>query len=371
MSERGLCVLHVTAKPDLEGLLALLRTTQAIAALGVDQVLLALEDRGSSSPAWTSSLALEVRPLRCAGFSWTRRVRALQLEFLRLFRERPPYAIHLHGLMPCLLGSSALRGAIPGARVLCSPQPTGFGPPWVAGLLGRLLQSHLSTFHYAPLAATPAEAQVISRLLNRSAAVLQQPVSELFFAADRNENPDPNVLADGIGAEAVDSVARLCVLLNGRGARVPCSWLGTAAAGKRAQLEAASIRLLGAADDADRASALARAWLFVEMSRDDRCPVGVTQAMAAGVPCLVSDIPAHRALIHHGETGFICTSERDLFESVLLLLRDRTERKRIGEAARAEAMRRFTEQDFQRALLRAYGFSMDHSVIQAGVAVAN
>jgi glycosyltransferase involved in cell wall biosynthesis len=133
----------------------------------------------------------------------------------------------------------------------------------------------------------------------------------------------------------------------------------------RAQLEAANIRLLGAADESERAGALSRAWLFVQMSRHDRWPLGVAQAMAAGVPCLVSDIPTHRALIHPGETGFVCTSERDLLESVLLLLRDRTERIRMGEAARAEAMRRFTEQDFQRALLRAYGFSMDQSAIRA------
>jgi glycosyltransferase involved in cell wall biosynthesis len=228
-------------------------------------------------------------------------------------------------------------------------------------VLGRLLQSHLSTFNYAPLATSLAEAEVLSRLFNRSATVLQQPVSALFFAAPRQEDRKPNVLADG--TDAVDKVTRLCVLLNGRGARVRFSWLGTGEGSRRAQLEAANIRVLRATDDSDRARALSCAWLFVQMSRHAPSPVGVAQAMAAAVPCLVSDIPAHRALIRHGETGFVCTSERDLLESVLLLLRDSSERKRIGEAARAEAMRRFTEQGFQRALLRAYGFSVDDSMI--------
>ncbi len=48
MAERGLCVLHVAAMEDAEALTALSRTTHVIAALGVDQVLLALEDRPHS-----------------------------------------------------------------------------------------------------------------------------------------------------------------------------------------------------------------------------------------------------------------------------------------------------------------------------------
>jgi glycosyltransferase involved in cell wall biosynthesis len=71
----------------------------------------------------------------------------------------------------------------------------------------------------------------------------------------------------------------------------------------------------------------------------------------------VSDTPPHRAHIRHGETGFVCTSERDLLEKLILLLRDPAERKRIGEAARGDAERRFTATHFERAILRAYGFS--------------
>jgi hypothetical protein len=37
-------------------------------------------------------------------------------------------------------------------------------------------------------------------------------------------------------------------------------------------------------------------------------------------------------------------------------LRDRAERKRLGEAARADAARRFTSRHFEKAILRAYGF---------------
>ena len=168
MAERGLCVLHVAAMEDAEALTALSRTTHVIAALGVDQVLLALEDRPHSDPTWARSLAIEVRPLRYAGLSIFRRIRALQSELLRLSRERTPYTVHLHGVMACLLGLRALKGAIPRARVLCSPHAERLGSLWLAGLLGRVLQSHLPTFNYAPLATSLVEAQMLSRLLNRS-----------------------------------------------------------------------------------------------------------------------------------------------------------------------------------------------------------
>jgi hypothetical protein len=38
------------------------------------------------------------------------------------------------------------------------------------------------------------------------------------------------------------------------------------------------------------------------------------------------------------------------------LLRDPAERERIGQAARAEASRAFTQRHFETAVLRAYGF---------------
>jgi glycosyltransferase involved in cell wall biosynthesis len=127
---------------------------------------------------------------------------------------------------------------------------------------------------------------------------------------------------------------------------------GTAAA----QLDAASVRVLAIQDDAERAQWLSRASAFIHISSGNRLPLAAAQAMAAGVPCLVSDTSPHRALIRHGETGFICTTERDFLEQLILLLRDPAERQRIGEAARAEARRWFTSRHFERAILRAYGF---------------
>lgn len=357
MRDSELCVVHVAALGDQEALETLWRTTQVIAAQGLGQVLVALDEGRGTDATWTAAVAAEVRRLCCSGLSVLGRIRALQAEFSKVLRENSLYALHLHGLVPCLLGSQALKRSPLQGRVLYSPHRSRFGSAWSAALLGRLLQSESLPLHYAAVTGSLTEAQVLSKLLNRSAEVLPQPVSDAFFAALRHEETRPTILADGSGAEAVDLVTRLCVLFNGRDARVRFSWLGAAEPGARAQLEAAGVTVLGAADDGARAQSLSRAWLFIRVSLRDRFPLAVAQAMAAGTPCLVSDTAAHRALVRHGETGFVCTSDRDFVETAVLLLRDRAERRRIGEAARAEAGRQFTSRHFEAAILRAYGFT--------------
>jgi glycosyltransferase involved in cell wall biosynthesis len=265
-------------------------------------------------------------------------------------------AVHFHGVGPCLLGARAHKGSPLHARAVYYPHLSHAASPFAAAVLRRLLQSRLDAKACAAVTASPTDAHLLSRLLDRSTEVLPQPVAQVYFTA-RQESTRPRILAAGTGDEAFDVLSRLCVLLNGREARVGFAWLGTAPAGKRAQLEAAGVEVLALEQDAERAEALSHASAFIYLSSGNRLPVAVAQAMAAGVPCLVSNTPAHRALVCHGETGFVCTSERDFLDKLVLLLRERAERRYIGEAARAEAARRFTLRHFERALLRAYGFT--------------
>jgi hypothetical protein len=363
MHARELCVVHVADLDDGQALQLLCHTTPVIANLGVNQVVVALTpSRGADLP-WTTAQRAEVRLLRSSGFSVFGKIRALQAEITKLSSESSLHAVHLHGVAPCLLGSQALKASPLRGRVLYSPHLSSSASPWTTLLLGRLLQTQLQALQYA-VTASLGEAHTLSRLLNRSAEVLPYPVSDVFFESARQEGVWPSVLAGGSGVEAVDGVTRLSVLLNGRDARVPIAWLGAADSWAGAQLEAASVQVRGIPSEAERALALSRASAFIHMADDSGVPLVVAQAMAAGVPCLVSDTPSHRALIRHGETGFVCTSEWDFVEKLILLLRNREERHRIGEAARAEAERRFTLRHFERAILRAYGFS-------GGTAVSN
>jgi len=362
------CVVHVVDVRDGEALEMLSRTTQVVARVGADQLLLVLAPERGDEVIWSAALAAEVKALRYAP-SLFGKVRALRAELLRLSRERALLAVHLHGVGPCLAGSRALRGVPFTARVLYSPHLAYRSPSWTRALVGRLLpQTQLADC--AALTTSPAEGELLSRLLKRSAEVLPLAASAAFFAAQRRPGTRPWVLAGGCAAQAAPGVARMSVLLNGRGARVPISWLGAAEGRARAPLEAAGIPVLAPPDDAEKAQTLSRASLFIHIAADDRPLLLVAQAMAAAVPCLVSDTSSHRTLVRHGETGFICTSERDFLEKLILLLRDPSERDRIGDAARADAERRFTTRHFDRAVLRAYGFSGAAALQSARLAAA-
>jgi hypothetical protein len=350
------CVLHVAALRDEVALPTLRRTAHVLAARGVAQVLLALGD-GRGLDAWPAELAAEVSPVRWVRPSLLGRVRALQAELAGISCETIPYAVHMHGLTACLLGWQALRGSSLESRVLYSPHWTSFRLSWPGVLLGRFFRAGLTPIHSsAALASSLTEAYALSRLLHRSVDVLPYTVSDVFFASPRTQATPAPVVASGSGAEAVDSIARLCVLFNTREARLPFAWLGRAERGDAAKLRAANVQVLDGTNEAESAQVLSRASLYLHLSRDEQEPHAVAQAMAAGVPCVVSDTLAHRAVIRHGETGYVCTSERDFVERMTFLLRDEAERRRLGEAARAEAERRFTLPHFETAVLRAYGF---------------
>lgn len=354
----GVSVLHVVHAQDAAALGILGRTTLVLAGMGVDQALVALHDGRGLGAAAAAAYGADIRPIAVPGRKHFGKVRALREALDALCRERSPYALHLHGMQACLLGARALADGRERGRVLCSPRLERSGSPWRSALLGRMLQSRLQHLECAAVTACLTEAHEVSRLLGRSAEVLPQPVHDAFFqVVRREEGRAPGVLAGGAAEDGVHAATRLSVLLNGRDLRVPIAWLGPADRAARGQLEAAGLPVLAGADAASRARALASAYAFVHVAEAGPLPLAVAEAMAVGVPCLVSDTPANRALVRHGETGYVCTSERDLFEKLILVLRDRPERMRVGFAARADAERRFTHRHFARAILRAYGFS--------------
>ena len=154
----------------------------------------------------------------------------------------------------------------------------------------------------------------------------------------------------------VDLYTRLAVLLHAEKLPVRFSWTGDVSARARARLTAAQVRVFETVDDADTARYLSQAWIFVQTQTGEDVAASVAQSMALGLPCLVSDTRAHRDVIRHGENGFICTSERDFVDRLTALIAKRPERMRIGNAAREEARRRFTNGHFRRRLLSLYGF---------------
>lgn len=66
---------------------------------------------------------------------------------------------------------------------------------------------------------------------------------------------------------------------------------------------------------------------------DEGRPQVMLEAMAAGLPVIASDLPAHRDLIRHGKTGWLVTSRHD-FSDAMNFLGDPVQNKQTGETGR-------------------------------------
>lgn len=76
--------------------------------------------------------------------------------------------------------------------------------------------------------------------------------------------------------------------------------------------------------------------IFVLTSKSEGLPNAVMEAMATGLPCVVTDAGGCREIVRDGETGFVVPigSDEDLADRILLLLQDEALRRRMGSRGR-------------------------------------
>ena len=115
--------------------------------------------------------------------------------------------------------------------------------------------------------------------------------------------------------------------------------------GERHEALEAQARALGMADRThflgfrrDVPELLAASDVFVFPSLQEGLPVAQMEAMAAGLPCVVSDVRGNRDLIARGEGGFLRAPRdaRGFSEDIARLLEDPALRTRMGERNRRE-----------------------------------
>lgn len=96
--------------------------------------------------------------------------------------------------------------------------------------------------------------------------------------------------------------------------------------------------------------------LYISPSYVDGSSVTLMEALASGLPCLVSDIPGNREWIEDGINGWLFRDGNvdDLAEKILNIIKNRKSLKKISEAARRTAEQKADWQKNFGKLLEAY-----------------
>jgi glycosyltransferase involved in cell wall biosynthesis len=96
--------------------------------------------------------------------------------------------------------------------------------------------------------------------------------------------------------------------------------------------------------------------LYISPSHVDGTSVTLLEALASGLPCLVSDIPGNREWIENGVNGWLFRDGDvdDLAEKILYAIKNQREFRKMGELARKTAEERADWQKNFGKLLEAY-----------------
>ncbi|MBN8550517.1 MAG: glycosyltransferase family 4 protein, partial [Deltaproteobacteria bacterium] len=88
---------------------------------------------------------------------------------------------------------------------------------------------------------------------------------------------------------------------------------------------------------------IARHQLFVLPSLSEGNPKALLEALACGAVVIASDIPAHREIVTHGETGFLCGIDPDsLARAIQSAVAQPVECARVGENAKRLIAEKFS-----------------------------
>ena len=356
-------IVHVTECLAAGTLSFLEQATRELASAGVPQLL--IYSRRPDTPAdLARRFDARVRLVEVPGPGqglWSY-FRALRAAIVRALGEQPDRTtVHLHSSKAGFAGRLAMLGLAQRPRVLYSPHGLSFLNRrwWLPGRVFHALEWLASRVDSTLVGCSRGEARLLSRLGGRKAKVLENAVDDSFLALERQGQGQGRPLVLAMGRVCYQKAPEVFAALAAhfRIAEVDARfvWVGNGDAAGEERLRAAGVEVTGWVDRAAVQALLAQATVFVQTSRWEGMPLSVLQALAAGVPCVVTDVVGNRDAVRQGVTGFVTRRLEETLVCVRRLLEDPALRERFGQAARRDARRRFSSASFRARLLALYG----------------
>lgn len=355
---RPACVVHLASRVTEEVFGFLGPATASLSQMDVRQIVIVLDDPRTHTVLRHFDPEVSVRRVPSSGWPWVDLGR-LHAELLKVLAEGEPQALHLHGVLPCLVGAVALRRGHRAAAVYFTPH--------ASRLLGRFRRAGrvlvaaaellMSRQGARAIAAGASEARDLERISDFPVDVIECPVATRFLQSARQEAASACIVAGSRVSRAdpvLDAFIQLSVLLGDSRGPVRFAWVGPVDDAQRARLKAARIDCTPLDDEVQRAAVLSQAWIYLAPAGGQGVPVGMAEAMASGVPCVAAATAFHRDLVTDGETGFLYAELDQALKAVVELLESPALRGRVGAAARDEAQRRFHDLAFRERLVRSY-----------------
>jgi glycosyltransferase involved in cell wall biosynthesis len=360
-SGRATRVLHATeclASGTLDVIRALVNV---LAEQGVEQTL--VFSRRAETPSDVAGLfasnvrLIEVAPAKGMNLSFA-------LAMVRTLRREvhawQPSHVHLHSSRAGFIGRLALRSAPSTTLVLYSPHGLSFLDPNrpVVNAVFRLLEGMANTSNSQVVACSAGEAALLQQLTEKVPYILENPADAAFFSATRR---------GALPASTITSVGRLsrqkapevfaAVAQRVKEARpgVRAIWVGDGDPALRATLVEAGCEVTGWLPRQEVLRILEGTDVYVQTSRWEGLPISVIQAMACGIPAVVTNVVGNRDAVQHGTSGLIAADSLSLANLVELLLADSGMRETLAQGARREAIRRFSPKAFNRSARALFG----------------
>lgn len=368
-------ILHVTECLAAGTLAFLVQATRELNACGIRQVLI-FSRRPDTPQAVESLFDPQVELIEIPGPSHFhfRYFKALRQAIAQQVQDPDFVAVHLHSSKAGFLGRLALAAMRSHPPVFYSPHGLSFLDRryFVPSLVFSALEWLAARTDCTLVGCSRGEARLLGKVGRRTAQVIENAVDDSFLAIVRREATVPVVISMGRACrqKAPERFADLATRF--QIAEVPARfvWIGNGEAAGEDMLRAAGVQVTGWIGREEIQRLLGEASVYVQTSRWEGMPLSVLQALAAGVPCVVTDVVGNRDAVRQGITGYVVSGLDEMLIGVRRLLRDDKVRQRFSRSARRDARERFSGASFRRRLCRLYGLP-ELASAAAGMAPTN